>query len=110
MQRDTIEHSVYQRNDVDNDGNDSEVVDEQVDSVSASGRETPDDDSVKAPENGFANSLNLVDGENACSTSDADAAQKLKENVWDKKDANDMRNKVVPSVKTDKKIEKLGKN
>lgn len=80
LQRNPIEHSIYQRNDA-YDGNDSEIVDEQVDSTSASGHETPADNSIKALENGFANSLNFAETENVCTSCIVDAAQKLKGNA-----------------------------
>ncbi|CAG9533435.1 unnamed protein product [Cercopithifilaria johnstoni] len=131
--RNPIEHSIYQRNDT-YDGNDSEIVDEQVDSASASGHETPGDSSIKALENGFANNLNFAEAENVCTSCDADATQKLKENAMntkivklprtekedvngksikeaeDEKNANEKHNKKIPVVKTDKKIKKASKN
>ncbi|KAL3983253.1 RNA recognition motif family protein [Acanthocheilonema viteae] len=132
--RNPIEHSIYQRNDM-YDGNDSEIVDEQVDSASVSGHETPGDGSLKALENGFANSLNFAETENVCTTCRADADQKLKgiagnkktiklsktekedvnakfiKETGNEKNANDKRDKKIPVVKTDKKkIKKTNKN
>uniref|UniRef100_A0AAF5PJI5 RRM domain-containing protein n=1 Tax=Wuchereria bancrofti TaxID=6293 RepID=A0AAF5PJI5_WUCBA len=132
--RNPIEHSIYQRNDT-SDGNDSEIIDEQADSASASGHETPDDGSVKALENGFANSLNFVETGSACTSCDVDIAEKLNANdgnkkviklpkaekedvnsksikeTGDKKDANDKRDKKIPILKIDKKkVKKTIKN
>uniref|UniRef100_A0A915PWS8 RRM domain-containing protein n=1 Tax=Setaria digitata TaxID=48799 RepID=A0A915PWS8_9BILA len=124
--RNPIEHSIFQRNDT-FDGNDSEIIDEQADSASASGQETPDDGSTKTLENGFANSLSFAEPENACTSCDADTAQKPKGGVGhkkivklskmekeeanakcvretgDKKDMNDKRDRKTQLVKNDKK-------
>ncbi|MCP9265353.1 hypothetical protein DINM_020628 [Dirofilaria immitis] len=131
--RNPIEHSIYQRNDT-YDGNDSEVVDEQADSASASGHETPDDSSIKTLESDFANGLNFAEAENDCTTCDTNAVQKPKGNAGnkkiklpkaekenantksvkeagDKKSANDKHDKKTSVVKTDKKkIKKTNKN
>ncbi|VDK85343.1 unnamed protein product [Litomosoides sigmodontis] len=133
LQRNPIEHSIYQRSDT-YDGNDSEMIDEQVDSATASGHETPGDGSIKALENGFANSLNFAEAENVCSSCVVDPTEKLKGNVGskkviklpksekedvnvkpvkeagDEKNANETRNKKIPVAKSDKKIKKTIKN
>ncbi|VDK66688.1 unnamed protein product [Onchocerca ochengi] len=132
--RNPIEHSIYQRSDT-YDGNDSETVDEQVDSASVSGQETPDNGSIKTLESDFANGLNFAEAENASTSCDTNATQKMKGSVenkkiiklpktekenanaksvkeaGNKKDTNDKHDKKTPLVKTDKKkIKKINKN
>lgn len=119
------------------DGNDSEA-DEQVDSVSASGQDTPDDSSVRAVENGFANCLSFAETEairapfgkglgarkakenlavgnadkkmKAAKAERADCIGKVSKEVTEKKDVKDKREKNQPSKNDKRKNKKIIKN